>query len=245
MASRAALVLALLSVLAAPTSAAARGCASPVPTDGPSHTRYGPRAAGRYCDGEVISPHGGRLRLLSIMGSPAAAPPTSPPVTLRVLHGGRRLPAPALSIQGLPLQATRNYRFDASLPADKLPLTIGGEAALWRLTNRLLPSEVGWTAWTQVPGEERIYWPLSLDNAAASGVRIVLRSSILVAVLRVQIHEPNGKTVQEDLAVFFDPNEPIPYNLPPGPSGIVTVDIIAEGADGVSVESLSFQVQRP
>jgi hypothetical protein len=245
MAARAVLALVLLAALIAPASAATRECPVPVPPEGPSHTKYGPRAEGRYCDGEVTSPHGGRLRLLSIMGSAASALPAAPPLTLRLLGGAQRLPTQIFSIEGLPLQATRNYRFDASLRASELPLRIGGEAALWQLSQELPPSHVGWTAWTQVPGEERIYWPLSLGDGATSGVRIILRSSIVVAVLRVKVHEPTGQTGKQNIQMLFPPNEPIPYDLPPGPPGIVTIDVLAEGANGVSSETLSFQVQRP
>ncbi len=243
MAPRAALVLIALTLLSVRTEASECPLTVRAPVD--PKLGYGPRQGGTYCDGQLREDHGGHLRVIAM--TVGAAPAGRQPFSLDVTRAPALGASTEITIQGLPLQPAINYRFDASLKADRLPLTVGDESALWRLEKPLTPAEVGWSAWSQAPGSEKIYWPLILSRSAGpSEVSITLRSSIRVSSLDVTIREA-GKVVEQKvkLSAVAAPGAPLPYRLPAGPAGLVTLDVTAIAFNGFSQQSTSFLLWRP
>ena len=242
MEARSALVLAVSASLLLAGRLTAQ-CPQPVSGEGDPAIGYGPRAGGAYCDGQVDAPHGGRLRILSVTVG-GSAPPKQSSLRLTLAAPQKILSSPNVTVQGLPLDPGANYRFDAIAPPERFPLAIGPDAALWRL-EKVIPGKIGWVAWVQQPGEERIYLPVRVGAAAGSGVEIAWRAAIRVAVVRVRVKDGLGEPAEQSLVMDANPGMPLRFKLPPGPEGIVTIDVSAEGLSGFSSDSLSFKLWRP
>src|SRR5690606_29068734 len=89
-------------------------------------------------------------------------------------------------VQALPLDPRVNYRLDARLDPTRPALRVDTDAALWRLG--LAPRALGWSAWTQTPGQQRVFHPVAFGGGGdTDSLEIVLRSPMEAALVTARV----------------------------------------------------------
>jgi hypothetical protein len=195
---------------------------------------------GAYCDGSVQENHSGE-GTLPVIGVSATPFTGGVPLSIGVLLGSAA-PGELLQLQGVAKSPDVNYRFDAGLNRQ---LTIGRDSALSKLS--LLAKDVAWVAWRPTP-EGPLYLPVVAVGATPGALEIIVRPTFAAGYVVYSIHTPgppkNEIQKQIDLPGTKAPGDPVTFTIPPGPLGLIVVEVTAVAEDG-ETQAASIRVMRP
>lgn len=247
---RAALVLALLVVAAAPS--AADFCREEALAGADAGPGAYARRSGGYCDGAVYQEHAGEgelpvigVRAAPIQGSPRDRAVRLTTIPLSANQNGIKWP---LQLQGVAKSPEANYRLDAALSAGS-PLSIGPESAMLKIGAGLRAEEVAWVAWSDTSRDGRTFVPLVMPGVSGGDVEVTVRPTIPVAYLLYSVKDPKGAVIAPEASIDGDPDPrkrgiPMTLVVRAGRPELVIVTVIAVGYNG-GTQTVSLRLIRP